>query len=71
MLVDVLDALPLIGEPERAELLIAVLLAIIFAPRDEWCDGDSSRTKIRSWDGGIHRVSRRVDNRERTDGDWV
>ena len=60
MVVDVPNALPLIGEREPPKLQIPAILAIIYAPGD-WCDCDPARTiKIR--DGGDRRVSRRVDD---------
>src|SRR6185503_11914628 len=64
MAVDVLNALSLIGKSERSEVLVAAILALIFVLRD-WSDCDPTRTsKIR--DSGDQRISRRVDDRNRT-----
>lgn len=50
MTIDVLNALPLIGEPERTKLHIAVILAIIFVRRER-CDCDLKKTTIKMRDG--------------------
>jgi len=52
MLVDVLDALPLIAKRKPTKLRVAALLAIILVLRDWYADRD----------GSDYRVRRRVDN---------